>query len=249
MMAIRLSSATPCLHRPVDGVEQVVVHLAAPLQVAGIDEALAEAGRAAEVHRQHRIAAVRQPLVARVEAIAVARPRAAVHQQHHRQRRLGLRLFAGRQRQVRHQLQTVARADDLAAHRRQPIGREIGARGEQLGDLGRAAVVEMIGGRRLRRARHHDPAAVVAACGRRCSIWPGSAPCSSFSVIGHVLVERYPVERHVLGAGGLGDQRLADAASTREISALGCSASTRSAPVRQSMVTSAALSRPIEEMR
>ena len=63
MMATRVGSAMPSLHRPGDGVEQVVVHLAAPLQVAGVDERLAEAGRAAEVDRQHRVAAVGQPLV------------------------------------------------------------------------------------------------------------------------------------------------------------------------------------------
>ena len=37
------------LDDPVDGVEQVVVHLGAPLLVAGVDEVLAVAGRAPEV--------------------------------------------------------------------------------------------------------------------------------------------------------------------------------------------------------
>ena len=55
--AVRVGDAL--LHRPVDGVEQVVVHLAAPFEVAGVDERLAEAGRAAEVDRQHGLAAVR----------------------------------------------------------------------------------------------------------------------------------------------------------------------------------------------
>ena len=104
------------LHRPGDGVEQVVVHLAAPFEVAGVDERLAEAGRAAEVDGQHGPAAVGQPLVLRVEAVLVARPGSAVHQQHHGQRRLGTTPGAGRQRQVRHQLQPVARADDLGMH-------------------------------------------------------------------------------------------------------------------------------------
>ena len=66
----------PLFDRPVDGVEQVVVHLAAPLQVAGVDERLAEAGGAAEVDRQHRVAAVGQPLVLAVVAVGVAPPRA-----------------------------------------------------------------------------------------------------------------------------------------------------------------------------
>ena len=73
------------LDGPVDGVDQVVVHLAGPLAVAGVEELLAEAGRAAEVHLQHRVAAVGQPLRLRVVAPAVARPRPAVDQQHHRQ--------------------------------------------------------------------------------------------------------------------------------------------------------------------
>ena len=51
--------------RPVDGVDQVVVHLAGPLVVAGGGEGFAEAGRAAVVHLQHRVAAVREPLVVR----------------------------------------------------------------------------------------------------------------------------------------------------------------------------------------
>ncbi len=46
------------LDGPVDGVDQVVVHLAGPLLVAGVEELLAEAGRAAEVDAQHGVAAV-----------------------------------------------------------------------------------------------------------------------------------------------------------------------------------------------
>ena len=51
------------IHRPVHDVDQVVVHLARPLPVAGVQERLAEAGRAAVVHRDHRVAAIRQKLV------------------------------------------------------------------------------------------------------------------------------------------------------------------------------------------
>ena len=106
-------------HRPFDRIDQVVVHLAAPFQVAGIDERLAESGRGAEVHRQHRKAAIRQPLRLGIEAVDVARPRAAVHRQHHRQRSIGARPLAVRQREIGRQLQAIARANDLAVHRRQ----------------------------------------------------------------------------------------------------------------------------------
>ena len=86
MIATLLRVGDLFLDGPVDGVDQVVVHLAGPLLVAGVDEFLAEAGRAAVVDAQHRVAAVGQQLVLGVEAPAVAAPRAAVHDQHHRQR-------------------------------------------------------------------------------------------------------------------------------------------------------------------
>ena len=70
--------------RPVDGIQQIVVHVARPLVIACIDEPLAEAGRSPVVHRQHRVAAVREPLVLGVEAVAVTGPGSAVHIQHHR---------------------------------------------------------------------------------------------------------------------------------------------------------------------
>ena len=115
MMATRLRVGDAFLHGPVDGVDQVVVHLAAPFAVAGVDERLAEAGRAAEVHRQHGVAAVGQPLVVRIEAIARRAPTG---------RRAPAAPSApvpsaavpapGRQRQIGHELEPVARADDLA---------------------------------------------------------------------------------------------------------------------------------------
>ena len=88
------------LHRPLHGVDQVVMHLAAPLQVAGVEECLAEAGGAAEIHRQHGIAAIGQPLVVRVIAVLVSCPRPAVHQKHHRQWPLGSAALAFRQGQI-----------------------------------------------------------------------------------------------------------------------------------------------------
>jgi hypothetical protein len=64
---------------PVDGVDEIVVHLGGPFLVAGVDELLAEAGRAAEVHAQHRVAAVGEELVRSVQAPRVAAPRPAVY--------------------------------------------------------------------------------------------------------------------------------------------------------------------------
>ena len=47
--------------RPVDAVDQVVVHLAAPLLVGLVDEVLPETGGAAEVHLQRRVTPVGEP--------------------------------------------------------------------------------------------------------------------------------------------------------------------------------------------
>jgi hypothetical protein len=75
----------------------VLLHRLAPLAVAGLLEMLAEAGRAAELRLEHRVAVRREDLHVLVESPAVARLRAAVDQ-HDRRRRL--RGLAG-QRQVR----------------------------------------------------------------------------------------------------------------------------------------------------
>ena len=72
--------------RPLHGVKQIVVHRTGPLKVAGVDEVLAEPGGAAIVNAQHGIAAVGQPLVPRIVAPVIARPRPAVDEQDHRQR-------------------------------------------------------------------------------------------------------------------------------------------------------------------
>ncbi len=69
----------------VDGVEQVVVHRAPPLLVAGVAERLAVAGRAPVVDLDADVAAVGEPLRLRVVAPHVAGPRPAVHVEHGRQ--------------------------------------------------------------------------------------------------------------------------------------------------------------------
>ena len=60
-MPTRLGSAMP-LDEVLDAPGDVVLHLVAPLVVAGVEELLAVAGRAAEVRLQHRVAAVGQEL-------------------------------------------------------------------------------------------------------------------------------------------------------------------------------------------
>ena len=66
-------------------VGDVVLHLAAPLFEAGLPEGLAVAGGTAEVHLQHRQAAVGQELDLGVEAPMVAGPGTAVRVDHHGQ--------------------------------------------------------------------------------------------------------------------------------------------------------------------
>src|ERR1700722_17338521 len=60
------------LHHVPDRVDQVVVHLGAPLTVAGVDERLAVAGRSAVVHLDGQVAAVGEPLRLGVPAPYVA---------------------------------------------------------------------------------------------------------------------------------------------------------------------------------
>ncbi len=152
------------LHRPVHRVDQVVVHLAGPFAVTGIGEGLAEAGGAAVVDRQDRIAAVGQPLVVGVVAIDVARPRPAMHQQHHRHRRVGLAVAIGvggaRQGEVADQGQPVARADFLRPLRRQRLAFQRRARGEQF-FRGAATGIAVIGDRRLGGGVGDDPGFIV----------------------------------------------------------------------------------------
>jgi len=69
-------SAIPCAIAQSTAIDQIVMHLAAPFMVGGGDEGFAETGRAAIVHREHRIASVGEPLVDRAETpgVAIIRP-------------------------------------------------------------------------------------------------------------------------------------------------------------------------------
>ena len=57
------------LHDAMRGVDLVFHYLAAPLQVLGVHEGLAEAGRSTEVGQKHGIAAVGEPLQQGKEAV------------------------------------------------------------------------------------------------------------------------------------------------------------------------------------
>ncbi len=71
------------------------MHRAAPLQVAGLDETFPEAGRGAEVGREHGVAAVGQQLVDTVIAIIVAAPGPAMDEQDERNRRIRAAVTVG----------------------------------------------------------------------------------------------------------------------------------------------------------
>ena len=85
----------------------VVLHGEAPLAKAALPELTAIAGRAAEIHLQHGIAAIGEELHLGVEAPAVARPGAAVRVDDHGQLVLA-RLVSERQRQIAVNRQAIA---------------------------------------------------------------------------------------------------------------------------------------------
>ena len=109
----------PSLHRQFYGVEQVVVHLAGPLAVAGVEELLAVAGRAAEVDLKHGVAAVREPL--RVAGCSPRRraPHGPAVDEQHRGQLLGG--HAGRRRDVAVDLHAIASGEFDRLHLRQLV--------------------------------------------------------------------------------------------------------------------------------
>ena len=148
---------------PGDGVEQVVVHARAPLAVAGVQEVLAVARRAAVVHLHAQVAAVGEPLRVGCEAPLVARPRAAVHEEHRRSARA---VGARREREVAVHLQAVAGGEAERLHRRERVlrrGRACARRGTLAVPL--RAVEGVVGHRPVvgGEADDPDPVGVVAA--------------------------------------------------------------------------------------
>ncbi len=153
------------LDGPRDGVGKVVLHLAAPLAVAGVDELLAEAGGAAVVDAEHRIATVGQPLVDGIKAPRVAPPGTAVDPDDRGQRIARPTATAGiavrRQRVVGHERLAVAGLDGLGVHPCEGETLEIRPVGEhQVGRLGRA-VVPVVLHRAVVQLEGDDPVLVV----------------------------------------------------------------------------------------
>ena len=81
---IRISDAF--IHRPANGIHQVILHSAVPLALPGQKMGLAEAGRSSVVDAEHVVAAIRQQLMERVESPEIPGLRAAMNQQHQRLR-------------------------------------------------------------------------------------------------------------------------------------------------------------------
>ena len=136
------------VHRPADDVDQVVVHLARPLPVAGVHERLAEAVGSAVVDRDHRVAATREKLVDGMVTPGVPRPGTAVDQQHRRQRfPRALRVIRGgayRQAEVDHDVELVARPDDRGVHSSERVPLQLGSAGEQVREAAGLAVVPVV---------------------------------------------------------------------------------------------------------
>src|SRR6266508_3536639 len=82
----------------------VVLHLVAPLFVAGVQKLLAVSYRAAEVRLQHRVTAIRPELSEWIVAPTIARPRSTMRENHDRQI---LRRGALRQREVSRNLEPI----------------------------------------------------------------------------------------------------------------------------------------------
>ena len=80
-----LGGGNAAVDSPPDGVEEVIVHPAAPLEVGGVDEGFAKAGGAAEVDAEDGVAAVGQELKDGIIAPLVPGPRAAMNEESQRQ--------------------------------------------------------------------------------------------------------------------------------------------------------------------
>ena len=181
------------------------MHLAAPFEIAGGKESLAETGRAAEVRRQHRIAAVGQELVQRVVAIDVPRPRTAVGHKHQRNRRLRpacpVRVAARRQGEIGGLHQPVARADLHRMHGRQHRSGQLRPGQIELGQLAARPLIEP--GRRGRGDRidaHHPEIVRMGARGDRDFTLQGALQEVQIGL--HGRVERDPLGGQIGGRIG-----------------------------------------------
>ena len=145
------------LDGPIHRVDQVVVHFEAPLFVAGVEEFLSVAGRAAIVHLQAGVAAVRKPLRVGIVTPGVASPRAAMHEKNQRQ---VLRRHTDRPREVAMQIESVARLDDDRLHRRELQAFELRLVHEQKRSIFGDAVPGVIAERTTVGRERHQPGRV-----------------------------------------------------------------------------------------
>ena len=75
----RLGSGVPCLEYGWIPEVTKKIDAATQIAIAGVEKFFSEAGRAAKIHLEHRVAAIRQQLDVGIETPVVARPRASVH--------------------------------------------------------------------------------------------------------------------------------------------------------------------------
>ncbi|MGC4120822.1 MAG: hypothetical protein QM765_40850 [Myxococcales bacterium] len=200
--ALRVGGAL--LHRPAHAVDEIVVHAARELLEGSVLEALAEAHRAPEVDLQHRPAAARQELHQTVVAPDVARPRAAVHQEHHRQL---LRRNAGGEGQVARQRQAVACGDFDRRHvrERQPV--DLRTRREEEGRLAGRAVPQEVAARGAVAVDEHQPRLVGQVAADDLQI--ARVESGERGVLaGELGVERLPAKARMVEGHGAHSPRL-----------------------------------------
>ena len=174
------------LHGPVDGVDQVVVHLPRELALGRVHEVLAESRGPAVVHLQHGVAPVGQELRHAVVAPGVAAPRTAVHVEHHGQ---ALGLHPPRGGEVAVHREPVAARDLHRGHGRELIRRQPRPRAEQ--ELALAGLaVEQVRGAGVDVAVEGDgPHALVGVAAGDARVAVRDLP-HPLEVAGEALVER-----------------------------------------------------------
>ena len=143
------------------------MHRTGPLPVSGVEEVLAVSRRAAEVHLQHRVAAIGEPLHVAAITPGIARPRAAVYVQHHRQ---VLRLHADRQREIAVNGQSVAGLIRDRPHRSELILQQRRPRDEEEGAAFRQAVVRVVRRRTVVDEIGYDQAAAVRGAAEEADV-------------------------------------------------------------------------------
>ena len=202
----------PSDDQPLHGVDQVVVHPARELALGRVGERLPEPGRAAVVDLQHGVAAVGEHLGLGVVAPGVARPRAAVDDEHRGQ---AARLHAEGQREVAVQREAVAGGDRDRRHRRerrrvQPRPRaeeelrRAGPAVEEERRAGVAVVVERDDPRGLRGVLPGDPRVAVV---QRAHGLPVAGQALVEGVHHHAVAQVHGAEQL---AGAVADDRAAE---------------------------------------